>query len=182
MLFTLSHLPGINWLVDLNKRISTIVFVLHRVFFAPKGQWHFAVDSWQLRFCPFCCEELPGFLLFAQCTMLCLSVQFVLLNLSGSGTCAWAGASPQMTLSEFEFCLNYIYVFSLPCFFGILYHPSVIWHQWILSKFTTSHAKKLSRCSFCRVVLPGSVYLMVLIKNHTRTSYFPILPLWPGLK
>lgn len=67
-------------------------------------------------------------------------------------------------------------------FFCILYYPSVIWHQWILSKFTTSHAKKLSRCSFCRVVLPGSVYLMVLIKNHSRKSYFPILPLWSGLK
>lgn len=141
-----------------------------------------SVDFWQLRLCCFCWRELPCFLRIAQCSTLCRSVQFVLLYLSASSTCAWAGASPQMTLPEFEFCLNYICVFSPPWFFGILYYPSVIWHQWILSKFNTTQAKKLSRCSFCRVVLPGSVYLMVLIKNHTRKSYFPILPLWPGLK
>lgn len=104
--------------------------------------------------------------------MFCSSVQFVLLNLLASSTCVWAGAPPQMTLSEFELCLNYIYVFSPPWFFGILYYPSIVWHQWIISKFNTIHTKKLSRCSFCGAILPGSVYLVVLIKNYTQKVIF----------
>lgn len=53
VLFTSSYLPGINWLDGFNKRVSAIVCVLHRVFFAPKeasGTLLLIPDSWDFAF------------------------------------------------------------------------------------------------------------------------------------
>jgi len=70
--------------------------------------------------------------------------------------------SPQMTPSEFELSLSYIYVFSPPCFLVFYTIPP---SSGTSESFQSLIPLNQSRCCFCGAILLGSVYLMVLIKN-----------------